>query len=176
MSNVAVLGGLLLAAVVFDLLSRRIPNWLTLSGAVAGVALGVSPGGIGIVQSAGGLALGLALFLPLYALRAMGAADVKLMAAVGSLLGLSGTFAAAVYALAIGGLIAFLYALKAGVVRQLFANLRSFAYASATRMASGAVPSPSDMPLTALRAPFVLAIAGGASLQLLVRYLGVAGA
>ena len=80
---------LLLAAAVYDVRYRRIPNWITVGGVVVGVALnaflGPPAGGLSFAWK--GLALGFGAYFVLYALHAMGAGDVKLMAAVGSLVG-----------------------------------------------------------------------------------------
>src|ERR1700751_1600311 len=80
---------LLAVAVGSDLHSRRIPNWLVLTGLT--LALAVRLGGARAAQgySAWGLGLltGGGLFLPLYLLRGMGAGDVKLMAMVGAFVG-----------------------------------------------------------------------------------------
>src|SRR5947209_11249935 len=71
-----------------DLRSRRIPNWLTLSAAVIGLGLNLALGGAaGGLTAVLGLGLGLAMLLPFYLLRAVGAGDVKLLAALGALLG-----------------------------------------------------------------------------------------
>lgn len=79
---------LVMAAGAYDLRSRRIPNWLNLSGIVLGFALQTFLfGKAGFLASASGLGVALLVYLPLYALRGMGAGDVKLMAAVGSLSG-----------------------------------------------------------------------------------------
>src|ERR1700686_1387531 len=80
---------LLLAAAVFDVAYRRIPNWLTVTGVLLGVALNaiIGPPEAGLLFSLAGLAVGFGVYAALYALRAMGAGDVKLMAAVGALVG-----------------------------------------------------------------------------------------
>jgi len=57
----------------------------------------------GFMHSAGGLLLGLAFLLPLYAVGGMGAGDVKLMGAVGSILGLQGVFIAFLFSAIAGG-------------------------------------------------------------------------
>jgi len=83
-----VLLAVVLLAAAYDLRFRRIPNWLTMSGVVLG--LGVNAilfGARGFGLSALGLLCAFAVYLPLYLIRGMGAGDVKLMAAVGALVG-----------------------------------------------------------------------------------------
>lgn len=173
--SAAVLALALGIAVICDLRVRRIPNWLTGGAALAGLGFSALPGGIGVTESLGGLAVGGLMLLPLYALRAMGAGDVKLMAAAGTVLGTAGAFAATIYACAMGGLLSLLYAARAGVARRMFENLRLFAFVSAVRIAGKDAPCLQDLPLTHVRAPYVLAIAGGALLELLLRQLSSAG-
>jgi prepilin peptidase CpaA len=87
-SSFIVLAAGLAVAVVTDMRSRRIPNWLTGSMVVAGVAVAAS--GLGAVtpgQAALGIIAGLALMLPGHIIGATGAGDVKLMAAVGGFVG-----------------------------------------------------------------------------------------
>src|SRR6266700_6068093 len=76
------------AAAWTDLRTRRIPNWITVSGAAVGLVLHIQYGGApGAMQSLAGAALGLAIFLGLYAAGGMGAGDVKLFGAVGAFAG-----------------------------------------------------------------------------------------
>ena len=87
----AIVAALLIVAAVagiWDLRTRRIPNWLVLSGLVAGFGLnGFLYGLAGLGTAAIGMATGFGIYLILHLLRAMGAGDVKFMAAVGSLTG-----------------------------------------------------------------------------------------
>jgi prepilin peptidase CpaA len=79
---------LVLLACVPDVRTRRIPNLLTFGAAASGLLFHLVVGGwTGLLTSAGGWALGAALFFPMFALRGMGAGDVKLLAAVGAWLG-----------------------------------------------------------------------------------------
>jgi prepilin peptidase CpaA len=71
-----------------DWRTRRIPNWLTVSGAIAGLAANVilrGWNGAAISMEGAGLALG--LLLPLVLLRGLGAGDWKLMGAIGAIVG-----------------------------------------------------------------------------------------
>ena len=78
---------LLLAASACDLKTRRIPNGITAAGMLAGLIghayLSGLPGGLWALA---GIAAALPLLL-LYAARAFGAGDVKLLMAVGALMG-----------------------------------------------------------------------------------------
>lgn len=88
--QIGLLLALVLVAAVYDLRYRRIPNWLTLPGVVCGLVLNSLLADYwldGLTFSLKGLALGFGLYFVLYALRAMGAGDVKLMAVVGTITG-----------------------------------------------------------------------------------------
>ncbi len=78
----------LMPAAVYDGLYRKIPNWLTFPAMLLGVALnGIMHGVQGLIFSAAGMGLALALYGALFFLRGMGGGDVKLMMAVGSMVG-----------------------------------------------------------------------------------------
>jgi leader peptidase (prepilin peptidase) / N-methyltransferase len=80
----------LTALSVFDIRERRLPNWLTLPGAVVVLAVAAAAGrGVPAVLGAVGLA-GLYLVVHLVAPAAMGAGDVKLAMGVGALTGAFG--------------------------------------------------------------------------------------
>ena len=71
-----------------DVRTRRIPNSITVSGAAGGLVLHIFYGGVsGAIQSLAGAALGLAIFIALYAAGGMGAGDVKLFGAIGAFTG-----------------------------------------------------------------------------------------
>ncbi|SFU69627.1 prepilin peptidase CpaA [Nitrosospira multiformis] len=118
---------LLLAAAWSDIGSRRIPNILVFPGAIAGVLLHAllpqETGGLGILGSLAGWGTGLALLLPLYLLRIMGAGDVKLMAMTGAFLGAQGTVGALLCVLLAGGVLALGAALWQGKLGVLWRNL-----------------------------------------------------
>jgi prepilin peptidase CpaA len=68
---------------------RRIPNWLTVPGMLAGVAANIAVQGwhSGLRASLLGAGLGLLLLLPFVLLRSLGAGDWKLAGALGAFLG-----------------------------------------------------------------------------------------
>jgi prepilin peptidase CpaA len=110
------------AAAAIDLRTRRVPNALTLSMTVAGLALAVSGHGrVGLAASLAGCVLGAALMLPGHVLGATGAGDVKLMAASGALLGPSITFRAFVATLIAGGAVALIVAARRRRMKGTFA-------------------------------------------------------
>src|SRR5258708_15170016 len=80
-------------AAISDVKERRIPNLLTYPALVAGGALqGVLHGWRGLLLGLGGGLLFGGVFLLFYMVRAMGAGDVKLAAALGCILGSSPPF------------------------------------------------------------------------------------
>lgn len=127
-SNLSVLAGgavaLALLASASDLRTRRIPNALTLGGAVLGiVAQGIFNGPGGLLIGVLGWSIGLVLLLPLYALRGMGGGDVKFLAALGAWTGARLVVWTALYGAIAGGVLAIAVALWAGVLRQTLANI-----------------------------------------------------
>src|ERR1017187_5956862 len=116
---------MLLAAAVFDVRYRRIPNWLTVSGAVLGVAINTiigSPEG-GLVFSLVGLLVAFAVYAVLYALHAMGAGDVKLMAATGALVGWERWFGIFLVTALLGGVMALMLVLARGRLKKTLFNV-----------------------------------------------------
>jgi prepilin peptidase CpaA len=104
---VVLLAIVLVTAIYTDTRSSRIPNWLTFPA--MGVALLVHAwlGGLpGALFSLGGLGAGLGLFLLIYFSGSIGAGDVKLMAAVGALIGPYGALLSGLLALMVGGVYA----------------------------------------------------------------------
>jgi prepilin peptidase CpaA len=82
------LAALAITAAVYDCRFRRIPNWLNLSGIILGFGWNLVFFHLhGAGRAAEGMLLAMAVYLPFYLLRGMGAGDVKLMAAIGSLVG-----------------------------------------------------------------------------------------
>ena len=79
---------LLVVAAVIDWRIRRIPNWLTFTLVLSGIAQSFTAHALVSPRSSMlGMLAGLALLFPLYALRAVGGGDVKLLAGIGAWFG-----------------------------------------------------------------------------------------
>jgi prepilin peptidase CpaA len=159
---------LLAIAVVFDVRSHRIPNWLVFSGALAGLAYhALSSYGMGAMASAQGLAVGLTAFMPLYFIRAMGAGDVKLMAMVGAYLGPLSAFGAVLTIFIAGGVLAMAAAIRNRAMPRLYENLRFImADMSMKMMAGGGAAQIDAVPVSAGKVPYALAIAAGTAIHI----------
>ena len=133
-----------LVATVVDIRTRRIPNVLTASMAVMGIGLAaVGLSGMSLGTAAFGLVLGLALMLPGHVLGATGAGDVKLMAAIGAIVGPGIVLNAFLFTAVAGGVLAIVVALRR---RRLSATLATTARmiaapAGARREIASATPS-----------------------------------
>ena len=114
MISLAVLASGLAIAVVIDVRTRRIPNWLTGSLAAGGLGMAFAGGGVTPGQAALGLLAGLALMMPAHLIGATGAGDVKLMAAVGAVVGPGGALRAFLFTALAGGAFAMVVAARRG--------------------------------------------------------------
>jgi len=98
---------LLMISAITDILFKKIPNWLTLPTLVAGgVIHSLINGAEGFFFSLQGIGAGFGLLFLFYLLGAMGAGDVKLMAAIGSFVGPKEVFMIFILATALGGIYA----------------------------------------------------------------------
>ena len=97
----------LIAAAVTDVRSSRVPNVITFPLALVGLGFHtISDSGSGLLFSLEGLGLGLVLFLGFYIYGGMGAGDVKLLAAIGAIVGPFNVFVGFLIASLLGGLYA----------------------------------------------------------------------
>lgn len=102
------------AAAWVDFRTFRIPNALVLAGAALGLVIQTWGAGLdGFWQALAGLALGLGMLFPLYAIGHMGAGDVKLAGAAGALLGPGQLLVAFLLAILAAGAMGAAYALGA---------------------------------------------------------------
>ena len=99
-----------------DVRYRRIPNAFVLATLISGLTLNFIMGGLqGGLYSAGGCVLAFILMFMLHVFGAMGAGDVKLFAAVGSVLGAQLVLPTFVVVILTGGVLALVSVLRSGV-------------------------------------------------------------
>lgn len=140
-------------AAYLDLRYRRIPNWLTVGALAIGLLLhGYESGLQGVFSASLGAGLGLAVLLPFYVLRGVGAGDVKLLAGLGALFGPSGLIGVALLGALVGGVMSLV----------ALAVQRRLVFAIAQLASLRLVPSSRGVKL-----PYGVAIASGVYLSLL---------
>lgn len=188
MASPAVMLWMLLAAAVWhDVRSRRIPNRLVFCGTLLGLFLNCVPFQIpglvspvlepaGLPMALAGLALGLALLMPMYMMKAMGAGDVKLMAMVGAFLGPRPIFIAMVFTFLAGGVMALVVAAWNGTLRKVCSNTYQLALQSLTRGVTGELPRMEAPAVPTGKLPYAIAIAAGTTLYLALAASGHLGA
>jgi prepilin peptidase CpaA len=103
-----VLGVVLMIAVYTEVRENRIPNWLTLSGMSLGLVIGHWQGGPVFWSHLGGLTIGFGVMFFFYVLGGIGGGDVKLMGAVGALMGANLIVPTLFYAAYLGALLGLL--------------------------------------------------------------------
>jgi prepilin peptidase CpaA len=115
---------IVLIAVAFDLATRRIPNLLTFGASLAALlAHAIVSGWYGAGVALAGWLTGVAILLPVFALRGMGAGDVKLLGALGSWLGPGTILWVGLYSGIAGGLIGLIVAGMYGYLPKAFSNI-----------------------------------------------------
>jgi prepilin peptidase CpaA len=111
-------------AVLFDVRTRRIPNWLTFGATAVAFAYAAFDAGLsGVGTSAAGWLIGAAMFFPFFALGGMGAGDVKLLAALAAWLGPAESVWLAMFATIAGGVVGLIVAVARGYLRTAVSNL-----------------------------------------------------
>lgn len=153
-----------LAGGVFDLRYRRIPNWLNLSAICLGLAVNILLFELhGFVLALLGVGCSLLVYVPLYLLRGMGAGDVKLMAAIGAIVGPWNWFCIFLFTAVLGGIVSLLYVLFRRRLHQTLLNMTLVV----TELARVRLPATREAHLDirhgeALRVPHGAVIALGA--------------
>lgn len=163
---------LALAAAVVDVRRQRIPNWLTYPGIILGMVFrSVFFGWKGLLSSLAGCAIAGGIVLVFYMVRAMGAGDVKLLAAIGSMVGTQHAFVVLIATAIAGGVLALAVALRSG---QLGSTMRNTFALMRFHFSSGLNAHPEitlDNP-SAARMPYGLAIAAGTLYTFVVAWRG----
>lgn len=155
----------LFMAVESDVRSLRIPNWLNLAGLLIAFAhAGLLSGWVGIGEAALGAGCAFALLFPFFAIRALGAGDVKALMVLGAALGAVALPALLWWSVLCGGAMGLcLIVVRGGgldIVRRWGSSIRTLLF---TRQWVYIPPAPGSPAATGL--PFALAIGLGTAAQ-----------
>lgn len=154
---------------IFDLLTRRVPNWITFPAMLIGLVAQFWFSDLaGVGQGILGILLGFGIFFPVYALGYMGAGDVKLMMAVGAFGGWQFCWRTAIASVVFGGAFALGDVLFRGrlvaVARNTYSFLRSV-------LVPGLVPEPLQLDKER-KFTFGICIALGAAAVIYLQHSG----
>jgi prepilin peptidase CpaA len=121
---VAFLLPLALVITYYDVRYRRIPNTFVLATLATGIIVNAAGNGLdGALASLGGCLLAFTLMFILHVFGAMGAGDVKLFAAIGSVLGASLVLPTFFVVVLTGGLLGVVTMFRTGQVRATLQNI-----------------------------------------------------
>lgn len=157
-------------AAVWDLRTRKIPNWLTFPAMLLGIGVMTWQNGLpGLISSIGGLLLGVALLFLFFLIGGMGAGDVKLLGAIGALQGGHFVWFTFLYGAVAGGVIAAVILAWHGQLYNVVLNV----YISLKNFLGVVIRSGGRHPLlpvsSGIRFPYGIAILAGAILASCVR-------
>ena len=152
----------LLVASWTDMRSRRIPNWLTIGGMIAGLVVRAWAGPGPLIGGALGVGLGLLLSAPFFAMGALGGGDAKLLMAVGAFMGPADLAWATLVIAVVGGLVALAEAGRRGVLLPTLASCWSLLRSWVTLGRRGR--EPMTVGGERLAVPYGVAIAAGSLL------------
>jgi len=106
------LAALLVLSALSDIRTYKVKNTVTIPFAMLGIATNTAQNGIpGLIQSILGMFAPVLLLFALYALKMLGAGDIKLLAAAGAVLGVRHSLSCTLCSFLFGGLIALILTL-----------------------------------------------------------------
>ncbi len=147
----------------FDVWKRKIPNWLVLLAACGGILLNALAGVAGVSDSLLGIVAGIGVLLVPFALGWVGAGDVKMLGAVGAVLGLAWIPRVLFYSALAGGACAIVTLAVRGIRWKNFAklwyNLKMLILSGGTILPELPEPVTSQGPEGTI--PYGVAIAAG---------------
>ena len=162
LTNLSV-AALVMTAAVWDVRTRRVPNWLVISGLAFALLTQCLEHGVlaGSWTWLLGTATGLGLFLGIYLLGGMGAGDVKLMGAIGAFVGPFGALHIAFVSFLAGGVLALAMVLLRRDAQRSFAGVSTLLMS--LPFGGKAVPSPETGGKRSgtIQLPYAVAFAAG---------------
>ncbi|MFZ1919738.1 MAG: A24 family peptidase [Terriglobales bacterium] len=154
-----------------DWRSRRIPNWLTVSGAAAGIAANaIYYRWPGLKTALLGMGLGLVVLLPFVLIRSLGAGDWKLAGALGASLGPRPLFDVLIAAILVAGVMALALVIYTGRLKKTLLNIAHLVASLFTLHLPGSEVSLDNPQSTKI--PFGVALALATVLYVAVASLG----
>ena len=169
----------------FDAKERRIPNKITFVGIIFGLFFNLFAGGwTGLLNSFLGMLAGIAIFFIPFAVGGMGAGDVKLMGAIGALMGWRFSMETAIYSALVGGVMVLVYLVYTRKMRDTLSGMlmalvqflnriiQKRGY-SETLMRAEQTFYKNGQEYKKIYIPYGVAIAGGAVLVLLAYSQGI---
>ncbi len=153
----------MLVALSWDLVARRIPNGVILVGLALALGLRALPGGPLLGDGISGGALGFAAGLVGFVLRGIGGGDVKLLAVAGAFLGPVGALAALLLSGLVGGGIGVVAALRGRSLGRVLRSTGALIAFGATLGRAGRRPTLESPG--AVTVPYGVAIALGSLLS-----------
>lgn len=161
-------------ASIIDYREHRVPNWLNAWLLMTGVLAQFSYEGWGGVKTAlGGALVGFAVLIIPWAMHAMGAGDVKLMAAIGAWLGAKLALTGFVVGALIGGVMGVVMILRSGKLGHAYSNFAIIvSKCTSLRSAFSDFGSVKSFGSTTTLLPYGIPLTIGSLLVLAGRYLG----
>ncbi|MGD8321690.1 MAG: A24 family peptidase [Gemmatimonadota bacterium] len=151
---------LMCAAVWTDATTGRLPNRITVTAVVAGLAVRLLTGPGALLGGATGLLLGLALGIPFFIVGAIAGGDVKLLAAVGAFLGPGELLWGALLGAALGFFVVVEEIVRRRVSIPMLLRTKDLLAYAVTLGKKGRRPSPGEPGSVSV--PYGIAIAAGA--------------
>jgi prepilin peptidase CpaA len=160
---------ILLICLVTDLKSRKIYNKVIFPSIIAAFLLHfISNGIIGVWFSILGLLVGFSILLIPYFMGGMGAGDVKLLALIGALKGMTFVIMTSIYMALLGGLLGVIVLLFR---KGAFKRMKSILYTLSCFRFGVRIPLSIDKEGLKTTYPYGIAIAGGAFISLFYKGL-----
>ncbi len=154
-----------------DWRSRRIPNWLTVSGAALGIATNtILYRWPGLKAALLGMGVGLAILLPFVLIRSLGAGDWKLAGALGACLGPRPLVDVLIAAILVAGVMALAVVIYTGRLKKTLLNIAHLVAALFAMRLPGAEVSLDNPQSTKI--PFGVALALATVLYIAAASLG----